>query len=147
MLGFKGKENISKNEHLYDMSYYDRLIFYQYLAQSRIRFNHSFTYWGIINTASEYAIGNRKIKHNSFFGNTTTVQTFMRKTKSWRENMEEAIHIRLRNEVSIVACIDNNQKGYNMTHQRYGKSNKYIKVTGCVIKRHNYANLPQSTFN
>ena len=66
----------------------------------------------------------------------------MRKTKDFRETIEEHIHLRLKDEEKIVSCIDNNQKGFNLQYQKYGKSNKYIKVTGCLIRKFNYSTIP-----
>lgn len=60
--------------------------------------------------------------------------------------MEESIHLRLKSENNIVACIDNNQKGYNKSYQRYGKSNNFIKVTGCVIRRYQYSSLHEGDY-
>ena len=40
MFGFDKKENLSQNEHLIKSRLYDRIVFYQFLIQSRIRFNH-----------------------------------------------------------------------------------------------------------
>ena len=37
VLGFHLKENTTRNIHLNETSYYDRLLFYQFLQQSRIR--------------------------------------------------------------------------------------------------------------
>ena len=59
----------------------------------------------------------------------------MRRTKSWRDDMDSKIHICLKDELNIVACLDNNQKGFQKKYQRNGKSVNYIKVTGCIIKK------------
>ena len=53
--------------------------------------------------------------------------------------MESNIHLILLNEDKLVACIDNNQKGFGMKYQQYGKSCKYAKVTGCVLKIFSHA--------
>ena len=92
----------------------------------------------MVTTASAYSRGNQASLTNSFFGNSTSLGTFLRNTKDWRENMDQSIHLRLRNEDNIVCCIDNNQKGHNLKYQQFGQSNKYVKVTGCIIKKYHY---------
>ena len=141
MLGYNRKITLNKYHHLQQTGFYDRIVFYQYLTQGRVRYNHLFTFWGMVSTASAYARGQIQLEHNTFFGNSTSLNTLMRNTKSWRENMNSAIHSRLENEESIVACLDNNQKGYCVKYQRFGKSNNFVKVTGCVMKKYNYSSL------
>ena len=138
MFGFDKRSKLKKNAHLVKGGFYDRLVFFQYLTQNRVSCNHSFTYWGMVTTASAYSRGNQASLTNSFFGNSTSLGTFLRNTKEWRENMDNSIHLRLRNEDNIVCCIDNNQKGHNLKYQRFGVSNKYVKVTGCIIKKYHY---------
>ena len=57
--------------------------------------------------------------------------------------MISEIHMRLKDEMNIVACLDNNQKGHPMKYQRFGKSNRFVKVTGCVLKKF-YSNKDQN---
>ena len=97
MLGYNKKVNMHKNKHLIESGYYDRIVFYQYLSQGQVRYNHLFTFWGMATTASAYANGLTRNDHNSFFGNSTSFNTFMRNTKEWRESMNEAIYIRVKN--------------------------------------------------
>ena len=54
--------------------------------------------------------------------------------------MDQAIATRLQTLNNIVCCIDNNQKGNTLKNQRYGKSVKYIKVTGCLIRKYDHCN-------
>ena len=97
LYGFDKKENMQKNKHLALTGFYDRLLFYQYLTYSRIKFNHNFTYWGIINTCAIYGRGSGKNRYQSasFFGHATTLNTLMSKTKFFRDNHDSNIHIRL----------------------------------------------------
>ena len=142
MLGFDNKATKSRNQHFVETSYYDRLIFYQYLTQSRIRHNHNFSNWGTVNTCAIYARSNGSRQHShssSFFGHTTTLSTFMKETKQLRNDFDSKIHQRLIEEDKIVCCLDNNQKGNPLKYQRYGKSNKFVKVTGSVIINYKYA--------
>ena len=86
------------NNHLLLSHYYDRLLFYQYLAQSRISFNHIFALWGVINTCSIYGKGQKcnRFQSSLFFGYSTTIQTMMRKIKALCGNLDSAIHLRLK---------------------------------------------------
>ena len=148
MFGFLQKKELSRNKHLKDAGYYDRLVFYHYLAQERVRFNHVLISWGMVTAGSGYARGECNNYNQTFFGHSTTTSTFMKRMKYWRDKMEESIHLRLKNEQNIVACIDNNQKGFSLKYQRCGSSNNYVKVTGCVIKRFHYVNeIPQTIQN
>ena len=96
----------------------------------------------MVTTAATYARGDSRYRseHMSYFGISTTFGTFMKNTKLWREQMDEAIATRLQTLNNIVCCIDNNQKGNTLKNQRYGKSVKYIKVTGCLICKYNHCN-------
>ena len=141
MFGFDRKELKQRNDHLVQSHHYDRLIFYQYMSQSRVRFNHYFTYWGIINTCAIYGKkgeGQTRSQSSSFFGHTTTFSTMMKKTTELRQSLDSTIKETLKEETKIVCCIDNNQKGNSLKYQRFGHCNKYIKVTGSVIIKYNY---------
>ena len=81
MLGFDKKKVLSCHEHLNQSFYYDRPVFCQYLTQGHICSNQLFTHWEMVATASVYARGETNIDHNSYFGNSTCIATFMRKTK------------------------------------------------------------------
>ena len=142
MFDFHKKMDMARNKHLKDLGYYDRLVFYHYLTQERIRFNQILISWGMVTAGSGYAYGDNNTPNQTFFGNSTTTATFMRRTKYWRETMDESIYLRLKHKESIVACIDNNQKGFSLKYQRFGSSNNYIKVTGCVVKKFFYCHEP-----
>ena len=121
MLGFDKKECLKKNDHLTISGYYDRILFYHYLSSSRIKFNHNFSIWSLINTGSIYGHGEgrRRSQTSSFFGLGCTMNTFMKKTKSLRENSNSNIHLRIRDEDKVICCVDNNQKGNPLKYQRY----------------------------
>ena len=144
IFGYDKKEKMERNNHLVRRGYYDRVCFYQYLVQSRVRWNHTFTYWGIINTCSVYGKNGGKSlsQAGTFFGNCVSMQTLMNKTKEWRDDMSNAIFKKLETESKLVCCLDNNQKGHNLKYQRFGKSNKYVKVTGTVLIKYNHC-LPE----
>ena len=140
MLGFDKKEKEKRNDHLKVIGYYDRILFYQYLVLSRLRYSHMFSYWGLINSCSIYGKGGGKGKSQttSFFGHSVCNSTFMRKTKVWREDLSSSIHMKWKDEPKVLCCLDNNQKGHPLKFQRYGKSNKYVKVTGSVLINYHY---------
>lgn len=142
MMGYSQKLQLSRNKHLKDSGYYDQLIFYLYLSQEQVCFNQSLTSWGMVTAGTAYAKGDNSVDNKAFFGNSTTISTFMKKTHYWRETMTESIYNCLKEQQRIVACIDNNQKGFAMKYQRFGNSNTFIKVTGCVIKRCFYFDDP-----
>ena len=48
--------------------------------------------------------------------------------------MPNTVHNLLQKCNTTVCCLDNNQKGHPLKFQRYGVSNKFVKVTGNVIK-------------
>jgi hypothetical protein len=49
--------------------------------------------------------------------------------------MNSVLHNLLRDNHDItVCCMDNNQQGHPMKFQRNGVSNRFIKVTGRIIK-------------
>ena len=51
--------------------------------------------------------------------------------------MDAVITESLREHVEIVGAIDNNQKGYSLTCQRFGSSNKFVKVTAKFLREEN----------
>jgi hypothetical protein len=137
VLGFHLKENRKRNIHLHECSYYDRLLFYQFLQQARIRCCKHMPYWGMVAAGDSYAKGDgEKSIHTSVHsGFSTTISTFLNKTKEWRKNMPLKISQSLSKENKFVCCLDNNQKGYTLKYQRAGESNRFIKVTATCIKK------------
>lgn len=136
ILGFHLKENKTKNIHLKESSYYDRLIFYQFLQQTRIRNSKHMPYWALVSAADAYAKGSgeKSIRTTIHSGYSTTISTFLRKTAVWREQMPSKMNTILKNRKKHVCCLDNNQKGYPLKFQRGGSSNKFVKVTGTCIR-------------
>ena len=47
--------------------------------------------------------------------------------------MDECILLRQKKELNVATCIDNNQKGFGLKNQRFGNSNKFVKVSGYVF--------------
>ena len=148
MMNFDSKEKQIKFSHLKMSGFYDKILFFLYLAQSRIRNKKSFINWGMVATAANYGRGhgNSNTTQSTYFGVSTTLPTFLNKTNSLRENMTTNIHNYLKEETKFFCCIDNNQKGHSLKYQRYGTSNKFIKVTGSVIKKFIHVDM-EHTFN
>jgi hypothetical protein len=93
-------------------------------------------FWGMVAAADAYAKGDReKSIHTSVHsGYSTTISTFLSKTKQWRKEMPSNISTELSNISKFVCCLDNNQKGYPLKYQRNRASNRFIKVTAICIK-------------
>ena len=137
VLGFTLKENKIKNTHLKESGYYDRLIFYQFLQQTRIRNCKHMPYWALVSAADAYAKGSceKSIRTTIHSGYSTTISTFLRKTSVWREEMPLRMNSLMATNKKIVCCLDNNQKGYPLKFQRNGSSNKFVKVTGTCLRQ------------
>ena len=75
--GFAKKVRQQRNNICVKNLSYDRLFFFQFLAQQRVRHNHEFTNWGLVTTCSYYAKGHTKsvTKTSSFFGFSTSTFT------------------------------------------------------------------------
>ena len=150
VLGFHLKENQKRNQHLQESFYYDRLLLYQFLQQGRIRNCKHMPHWGMVAAADAYAKGDgEKSIHTSVHsGYSTTISTFLSKTKQWRKSMPNTIQNELSTKQKFVCCLDNNQKGYTRKYQRDGSSNKFIKVTATCIKEcFDVSSLYNSTVN
>ena len=93
-------------------------------------------FWGMVAAADAYAKGDgEKSIHTSVHsGYSTTISTFLSKTKQWRKDMPNNISSELSNVRKFVCCLDNNQKGFPLKYQRNGSSNRFIKVTATCIK-------------
>ena len=136
VLGFHLKENQMKNVHLKENGYYDRLIFYQFLQQTRIRNCKHMPYWALVSSADAYAKGSgeKNLMTTIHSGYSTTISTFIRKTNKWREDMPSHMANMLKEETKFVCCLDNNQKGYPLKYQRGGSSNNFVKVTATCLR-------------
>ena len=102
-----------------------------------MRNNKNLIHWGIVSAAANYGRGNGNANtiSTTYFGVTTALSTFMNRTQVFRNEMKNKIHLLLRQEKKFVCCIDNNQKGHNKKYQIFGSSNRFVKVTGSVIKK------------
>ena len=131
LLGIDRKEGLSKNRHLVSTGYYDRLIFYNFLALSRIRNSQNCINYAIVSAAALYSkgCGDNIQKRSTYSGTSATVKTFLKHVCPYGDNMlQSAASVLYKNKYS-VAVLDNNQKGHPSKFQRFGSSNKFVKVT------------------
>ena len=133
LLGFHLKERIDRNNHLAQYGYYDRILFYHYLSQNRIRNPHENLGWALIATASMYCQGNRSslMNRSCYLGLSATLVTLLRHMKQLSSEVD--ISDVVKNEQYIVSTLDNNQKGYPKKIQRFGVCNDFVKVTGMTL--------------
>ena len=138
LLGYDKKEKMTKNLHLTKTGYYNKILFYQFLMQSRVRDPHNCIHWAMISAAAAYGRGastiNSYTSSSCFFAHSTRIKTFLLKTKEWRDNMETTLNKKLSHIKNFMCCLDNNQKGHPLKYQRFGSSNKFVKVTGFIVK-------------
>ena len=92
------------------------------------------TFWAIVSAADSYANGGSEktiygLVHSGYW---TTMFTFLKKTREWREKMPTEMADLFHTKLKVVCCLDNNQKGFALKYQYNGSSNTFIKVTGTV---------------
>ena len=143
MLGYNKKVGITKNKHLVETGYYDRQVFYSFLSMSRQRNPHKIMNWAIISACANYGrgCGDMVNRRSTYLGGSATTQSFLRHVKPHIETMLSTIAINLSGLLKTVWMLDNNQKGHPKKFQRYGSSNRFVKVTGrtsrkCILSHH-----------
>ena len=131
LLGIDRKERLSKNRHLVSTGYYDRLIFHNFLALSRLRNPQNCINYAMVSAAALYSkgCGDNIQKRSTYSGTSATVKTFLKHVRPYGDNMLESAASVLYQSKYSVAILDNNQKGHPSKFQRYGSSNKFVKVT------------------
>ena len=127
-----GKENLQRNEHLVNKNFYKKLIFYQFLSQSRVMNTQTLTGWASATTIANYARGITVYKQSSqtYFGSSISHRTMNRTLDRYKTKNHESLLQLLSPRKIILATMDNNQKGYNVKNPRGGVNNQFIKVTG-----------------
>ena len=78
--------------------------------------------------------GEKSVTGLVFSRHSTTISTFLRKTKLWRDEIPRKMKDLFSSKTKIVCCLDNNQKGFRIKHHRGGISNQFEKVTGTCVK-------------
>ena len=138
ILGIDKKERLTKNNHLVTTGYYDRLIFYNFLSLSRLRNPQSCINYAMVSAAALYSkgCGDNIQKRFTYTGASSTVKTFLRHVRPYGENMLISASSLLYKSKVTVATLDNNQKGHPNKYQRFGSSNKFVKVTARYFKNY-----------
>ena len=136
MLGFRKKQGITKNKHLCLSGYYDRQVFYNFLAMSRQKNPQKMINWAIISAGANYGrgLGDMVNRRSTYLGASSTAQSFLRTIKPYADTMLSNIAIRLSQLQKTVWTLDNNQKGHPEKFQRFGSSNTFVKVTGRTVR-------------
>ena len=93
--------------------YYDRLVFYNFLAMARQRNNKVMTSWTMISAGTNYGrgIGDIVNRRATFLGASTTTRTFLRKVTPYGKSMENNVTMALSCIHKTVWTLDNNQNG------------------------------------
>ena len=127
-----------RNVHLLHTGFYDRKIFFEFLSQIRVANNQKLIHWEIFHTAAGYAVGSNisTSLSLSYFGATATYKSFLRRTKIPRDSFITNIKQLYQKQLKSCCMLDNNQKGHPMQFQRYGSSNKFVKVTGIAMREY-----------
>ena len=81
MYSYQKKENLIKNMHLKKYDHYDRLLFHQFLSQSRILNSHNLVHFSMISTGASYGQGvsSNGLIHLTSSGLSCTYKTMMKK--------------------------------------------------------------------
>ena len=79
-LGIDKKEALTKNHHLVQSGYYDRLIFYQFLSQARVRNPQYLISWAMVAAAALYScgLGDTVQKRSTYCGISSSVKTLIK---------------------------------------------------------------------
>ena len=101
---------------------------------------HSMMNWAIISAGANYGrgVGDMVNRRGTYLDVSSTTQSFLRSVKPHAESILSNVYQRLSREQKIVWTLDNNQKGHPKKFQRFGSSNRFVKVTGqtarnCVL--------------
>ena len=138
LLGINKKEKYTKNDHLIKSGYYDRLIFFNFLTLVRVKNPQHCIHWAMICAAALYykGVGDCVTRRSTYCGSSATIKTFLKNVKPMGNEMLQNITEILKQEKTTIATLDNNQKGYKKTYQRYGMSTEYVKVTGRYFRQY-----------
>jgi hypothetical protein len=136
MMLFDKKENQSRMKHLTLINHYNKMLFHQFLGQSRIINSHNCIHYAIVSAASCYGrgISTKSLLHSTHSGISSNINTMLNKVNLLNRNMNEKISSILKPMKYFVAALDNNQRGHNVKFQRGGSSNAFVKVTGRFFK-------------
>jgi hypothetical protein len=136
--------------------YFRRSAFFQLLGLCRMRNNHRFVWWGIINSAIYYQSSSRALVSSisNFFGLTCTFNTLIRHTQAYcepsafRKRVVDALGSQVvtlsfsgddgtafyNTTFSVTILVfDNTQKNYRFKWQRGGNSSFFLKLTSSMF--------------
>ena len=79
ILGIDQKQNVTRNLHLVQSGYYDRMIFYNFLSQCRIKCPDNCVSWAIVAAASIYSrgLGDSIQKRATYCGISSSIKTYV----------------------------------------------------------------------
>ena len=138
ILGVNKKERLSKNRHLVSTGYYDRMIFFNFLTLTRLRNPQSCIHYAIVSAAALYSkgCGDNIQRRFTYSGVSATVKTFLKRVRPYGDNMLQYAASELYKSNVTIATLDNNQKGHPNKYQRFGSSNKFVKVTARYFRQY-----------
>ena len=92
--------------------------------------------WTIISAGANYGRGLGEIvnRRATYLGASSCTRTFIRTVKPHADSMIYNITQKLSGMQKSVWMMDNNQKGHPKKFQRFGSSNRFVKVTGRTIR-------------
>ena len=138
ILGIDKKERLLKNTHLVSTGYYDRMIFFNFLTLTRLRNPQSCIHYAIVSAAALYSkgCGDNIQRRFTYSGVSATVKTFLKRVRPYGDNMLQSAASKLYRSKTTIATLDNNQKGHPKKFQRFGSSNKFVKVTARYFRQY-----------
>ena len=138
ILGIDKKERLSRNSHLVSTGYYDRMIFFNFLTLTRLRNPQSCIHYAIVSAAALYSkgCGDNIQRRFTYSGVSATVKTFLKRVRPYGDNMLQSAASELYKSKVTIATLDNNQKGHPNKFQRFGSSNKFVKVTARYFRQY-----------
>ena len=94
IMGTNLKEGLTRNKALKETGFYNRRLFYHFLAQTRMRNPQSSKWWGIITAASNYGYRSSREYQNYLgitLGTTCSKQTFVSNARPFASSMNKSI--------------------------------------------------------
>ena len=92
--------------------------------------------WAIICAGANYGrgLGDMINRQATYLGALSTTQLCLNYVKPFAKTMLSTIANRLSQLQKTVWTLDNNQRGHPKKFQRFGSSNRFVKVTGRTIR-------------
>jgi hypothetical protein len=111
--------------------HYEKLVFWKFFSNQRMRFNQLLTPMASVVAAALYAKAASKNGQQvaNYFGVALHPQNLRAKMKMYRADFDIRTKESLRKFAAHVYTFDNGQKGESLKHQRGGSCNKFAKFT------------------